>query len=81
MEVCTAKAISINEKGIVLINSDLCTGCRECIEACNFNAMQFDKNEEIVVKCDLCIKRLERKKQPSCVSICPTSCIYLDKKH
>ena len=79
-EVCPVNAISRNEQGIVLIDSKMCTGCKECIQACNFEAMQFDDDHEIAVKCDLCIKRLENEKQPSCMSVCPTGCIHLDNK-
>jgi Fe-S-cluster-containing dehydrogenase component len=74
---CPVEAISRNEQGIVLIDNDLCIGCRECLEACPFGAMQFDEQDEIAVKCDLCIERLAGKKQPACLSVCPTGCIYL----
>jgi len=77
-EACLVKAISRNNQGIVLINEDLCTGCKECIKACPFKAMQFDDNKGIAVKCDLCIERLTDNKQPSCVSVCPTRCIYFN---
>jgi Fe-S-cluster-containing dehydrogenase component len=77
---CPVEAISRNEQGIVLIDNDLCIGCRECLEACPFGAMQFDERNEIAVKCDLCIQRLAGKKQPACISVCPTRCIYLGGK-
>ena len=77
---CPVEAISRNEQGIVLIDNDLCIGCRECLEACPFGAMQFDEQNEIAVKCDLCIERLAEKKQPACLSVCPTGCIYLGGK-
>lgn len=77
-EICPVDAISRNEQGIVLINNDLCTGCKECIEACPFRAMQFDDNKGIAVKCDLCIERLADNKKPSCVTVCPTRCIHFD---
>jgi Fe-S-cluster-containing dehydrogenase component len=71
------EAISRNEKGIVLIDDDLCIGCRECLEACPFGAMQFEDNQEIAVKCDLCVNRLAEGKTPACMSVCPTGCISL----
>ena len=79
-EACPVDAISRNEQGIVLIDDDLCIGCRECLEACPFGAMQFEDNREIAVKCDLCLDRLAEKKQPACTSVCPTACIYLSGK-
>ena len=79
-EACPVEAISRNEQGIVLIDNDLCIGCRECLEACPFGAMQFNEQNEIAVKCDLCIERLAEKKQPACISVCPTECISLSGK-
>lgn len=74
-EACPVDAISRNEQGIVLINNDLCIGCRDCIQACPFGAMQFDENSEVALKCDLCIDRLMENNEPACVSVCPTGCI------
>jgi Fe-S-cluster-containing dehydrogenase component len=79
-KACPVDAISRNGKGIVLIDRDACIGCRDCIEACPFGAMQFDEQNEIAVKCDLCIERLAENKQPACISVCPTGCIYLGGK-
>ena len=79
-EACPVEAISRNEQGIVLIDNDLCIGCRECIEACPFGAMQFEDNRETAVKCDLCVQRLAENKQPVCLDVCPTGCISIGKK-
>ena len=79
-EACPVDAISRNDEGIVLIDENACIGCRDCIEACPFNAMQFDEQDETAVKCDLCIERLTDKKQPACISVCPTGCISLGGK-
>ena len=75
--VCPVEAIIINELGIVLIDNNICNGCRECIEACPFGAMQFNEKKKVAVKCNLCIERLKYDKQPSCMSVCPTKCIQL----
>jgi Fe-S-cluster-containing dehydrogenase component len=79
-EACPVDAISRNDEGIVLIDENACIGCRDCIEACPFNAMQFDEQDETAVKCDLCIERLTDKKQPACISVCPTGCISIGGK-
>jgi Fe-S-cluster-containing dehydrogenase component len=75
-EACPVDAISRNEQGIVLIDDDLCIGCRECLQACPFGAMQFEDHQEIAVKCDLCVHRLAESKSPACMSVCPTGCIH-----
>ena len=81
-EACPVEAIFRNEQGVVLIDNDLCIGCRECLEACPFGAMQFDDHREIAVKCDLCVHRLADGKSPACMSVCPTGCIrFGDQKN
>ena len=77
-EACPIEAIIRNEQGIILIDSVLCTGCKECIEACPFTAMQFDDTRKIAVKCDLCVERLAETLLPACITVCPTKCIYLE---
>ena len=79
-KACPVEAISRNEQGIVLIDDDICIGCRECLEACPFGAMQFEDQREVAVKCDLCLHRLAENKQPACLSVCPTGCISLGGK-
>lgn len=74
-EVCPVDAIFRNNQGLVLIDRDLCIGCKECLEACPFGAMQYDDDQEIAVKCDLCKERLENEESPACYSVCPTRCI------
>jgi len=70
------EAISRTEQGVVLIDEALCIGCKACVEACPFGAMQFDEDRELAVKCDMCIERQERDQKPACASICPTGCIF-----
>jgi Fe-S-cluster-containing dehydrogenase component len=75
IEACPVEAITRNRKGIVLIDREVCIGCRECLEACPFGAMQFDTDAETAVKCDLCTDRLAANQAPACFSVCPTRCI------
>jgi Fe-S-cluster-containing dehydrogenase component len=75
-EVCPVEAISRNDQGAVLIDGRLCIGCRECVEACPFGAMNFDDDRGIAVKCDMCVDRLAENLRPACASVCPTQCIF-----
>lgn len=76
LESCPVDAISKDPRGIVLIDDELCIGCKECIEACPFGAMQFDDDSEIAVKCDMCVERLNNNERPACSQACATRCIF-----
>ena len=75
-DVCPVDAITKREDGTVLINEELCIGCKDCIDACPLGVMQYDDEKGIVQKCDLCADRLSKGMQPACASFCPSHCIY-----
>jgi len=62
----------------VLIDSNICNGCRKCIEACPFGAIQFYEEKNIAVKCDLCISRINEGLLPACVHHCPTNALLFE---
>ena len=72
---CPADAISRNEWSIVCVDAELCIGCKACVEACPFGAMQFDEETDVAMMCDLCYERLEGGEEPACSTVCPTRCI------
>jgi Fe-S-cluster-containing dehydrogenase component len=65
--------------GIVLVNEDLCIGCKLCSWACPYGAREFDVFEGVMKKCTLCVDRIyntnldEQDRVPACVLTCPTS--------
>jgi len=74
-DACPVEAIYRTDRGIVLIDNERCIGCRECVDACPFGAMQFDDQTDIAVKCDLCVQRLEQHLRPACMGVCPTGSV------
>ena len=75
-DACPVEAITKREDGIVLIDEELCTGCKECIEACPLGVMQFDEERGLAQKCDLCVDRMDKGLPPACAAACPSHCIY-----
>lgn len=67
------------EDGIVLVNEDLCIGCKLCSWACPYGAREYDADAGVMKKCTLCVDRIynetldEADRVPACVSACPAS--------
>ena len=74
MAICPVKAISRDESlNRVVVDYDICIGCRMCIAICPFGGMSFDMLAEKVMKCDFC------DGDPQCVRFCEVKAVdYVD---
>jgi anaerobic carbon-monoxide dehydrogenase iron sulfur subunit len=65
MAACPKGAICRDPAGErVVIQRDLCVGCKMCVSACPMGAMGFDPELGVAYKCDLC------GGDPRCVRVC-----------
>jgi carbon-monoxide dehydrogenase iron sulfur subunit len=72
--VCPTNAIYGDEAlSRIMVDYDLCIGCKACAAACPFGALGFDEIEKKVIKCDMC------DGDPLCVRFCDMKAIdYVD---
>jgi anaerobic carbon-monoxide dehydrogenase iron sulfur subunit len=74
VKVCPAGALSKNkDTGFVTYDTDKCTECMLCIDACPYNAIHEHNGR--IIKCDLC------QGEPMCVRYCPAEAIEWIKKY
>lgn len=71
--VCPMRAIHKNEEtGALLIDYDLCVGCKLCVTFCPFGGVGID-NDGKIIKCDLC------SGEPQCAKNCePEALQYIE---
>ena len=75
LEVCPTGAIIRTEFDTVVIQSDTCNGCRDCISACPFGVIDINPVSGTAQKCTLCYDRLQAGMEPACSKACPTDSI------
>jgi len=75
MEVCPTGAIIRTEFDTVVIQSDACNGCRDCIAACPFGVIDINPVSGTAQKCTLCYDRMKVGLEPACAKACPTQSI------
>lgn len=66
----TGAMMKREEDGLVLVQAELCVGCKACIDACPWMVPQWDDTTRKVLKCDYCRERVEAGQDPACVSVC-----------
>jgi len=73
---CPTGASHVEEFGrFVLIDPELCIGCKACLASCPYDA-RFVHPEGYADKCTFCIHRVKKGEDPACVAVCPTRCMH-----
>ncbi len=76
LEACPAEAIQKRDDGIVILDSNKCTGCRECVGACPYGAVAWNEKDGVAGKCNLCRHRIDKGLAPFCVLCCEGQAIH-----
>jgi formate dehydrogenase iron-sulfur subunit len=76
LEACPTGAIVRTEFGTVMIQQDVCNGCKYCVPACPYGVISTDEVADGKAhKCTLCYDRLKGGLEPACAKACPTDSI------
>ncbi|CCO24313.1 4Fe-4S dicluster domain-containing protein [Maridesulfovibrio hydrothermalis] len=76
--VCISGALVKDDvSGITIYDADKCVGCWACIMACPYGAIQRNKLENKIIKCDLCEGR---EQGPACVEACPNCALKYEER-
>jgi formate dehydrogenase iron-sulfur subunit len=75
MEVCPTHALVRTSLGNVVVQQDVCNGCRACIAACPFGVISYNQTTGRVNKCTLCDDRIHNGLETACAKACPTDSI------
>jgi len=79
IDACEPKALYREDlDSPVMVDNELCVGCKSCVTACPFGAIRYDDKDEVIIKCDQCFERLARDELPACVTACPTSALEFE---
>jgi len=69
-------AIYKRDDGLVIIDSDKCTGCKNCVDSCPYGVIYFNEDLNIAQKCTGCAHLLDGGwQEPRCTDACPTEAI------
>jgi Fe-S-cluster-containing dehydrogenase component len=71
VSACPTGASYYGSGGTVLVDRDLCTGCKACIASCPSDA-RYVHPAGYVDKCTFCLHRVDRGLLPACAANCPT---------
>lgn len=75
--VCPTSACVKNEEdGVIVIDPDLCIGCKACINECPFHCNSFNQERRIADKCTLCMERRAEGEVPACVQNCAGGALH-----
>ncbi len=71
VDVCPTNATwKREEDGVVVVDPEICIGCKYCILACPYDARFLNPVTGAADKCDFCLHRVSQGLVPACVETC-----------
>ncbi|SFR57593.1 Anaerobic selenocysteine-containing dehydrogenase [Anaeromicropila populeti] len=67
---CSSNALYLTEQGVVLYDEEKCAYCFSCLKVCTSGAIRYQKEFNLLNKCDFCWEQLQQGLQPACVQNC-----------
>ena len=77
LAACPSEAMSLDSRGVVLLDDDVCTRCGSCADACPYEAIFYKEPEDRYLKCDLCAGRSDG---PLCAALCPIAALIAPRR-
>ncbi len=68
------------EEGAVVINQDLCIGCKMCVNSCPFEVPRINADTNKAYKCTFCWDRISRGLIPACTKACAMGTLTFGNK-
>ncbi len=72
LNACPTGAIVRTDMGNVVVQQDVCIGCKYCIPSCPFGVIALREETGTVHKCTLCNDRIHKGLGTACAKACPT---------
>ena len=75
-------ALYKREDGLVIIDTDKCTGCKRCVDVCPYEVIYFNEDLNLAQKCTGCAHLLDGGEWtiPRCADACPTEAIMFGEE-
>ncbi len=75
LNACPVKAIVRTDMGNVIVQQNVCIGCKYCVPSCPFGVIAFSEKTGTAHKCTLCNDRIHNGLGTACAKACPTGSI------
>ncbi|MFX1256877.1 MAG: 4Fe-4S dicluster domain-containing protein [Promethearchaeota archaeon] len=76
VEVCPNEALIKREDGIIILEEEKCDGCQTCISTCPYEIIIYNREQNIIEKCNFCSHRIDEGLEPFCVICCEGQALY-----